>query len=710
MNNTNFSLFKTIFKWGFISFMIFALVENLVCYLSMGLYWEYYVFSLAVWLMVTVTVLFILAVMGFIVKRLFPKIRENHNRNSLFLTIVVLFLPQFFYTVIQSVKRLPGKFYSFENVAVILVLFFLVVLLGYFTYRFLQQIQKSFIVYFILLASFLAISSVFGVLIVGSEIQNQHWLLATGLMVGFNILIPFLLLFLLKRQKKVSMPVSVIIVLLVLALEWGGGVAIAGEGIRPIAFSQESGKRTQIIKQGKKPSPNILLMVMDTARAANMSLYGYTRATTPFLEKFARDGVVFKNAISSSSWTLPSHASLFTGLPPYLHGSTHGNSRYSGPVPLDKQFDTLAEILSAHGYRTGAVVANTAYLAPWSGLNQGFDYYWWGRTRNQCLIPHIFLKFFSGHHDFKKRSNLFGLSEYIPAHVINRMSLGWILDQQASGFPWFCFVNYMEPHGMAFLPSPFNTLFTPPPMTYTEIRDVKSGLPLNLDAKIQNKVRAWYDNGMSCLDYEIGLLLSGLKKNDVYDNTLIIVTSDHGELLGEHNDYGHYSWLFQELIHVPLIIKYPRGVKESDYYEAFMQDIDVFAEILHQVGIELPENIPGQPLDRVGHAIFSEIKKSLFFARHWPSRYGCSIKSIFSRQYSNLKLITYGREKAELYDIFRDPGEMNPLADKTKISLVEKELMTYLAHLEKNRKIRANTPEKLDEETRKRLRTLGYIK
>ena len=124
---------------------------------------------------------------------------------------------------------------------------------------------------------------------------------------------------------------------------------------------------------------------MDTTRAVNMSLYNYHKPTTPNLEEFSSESVVFTNAIATAPWTLPSHASLFTGLPSSMHGATHGNTIERHGLPLQDHFVTLAEILTKNGYTTGAVVSNIV-LAPVSGLNQGFDYYWWGSCRNSSLI------------------------------------------------------------------------------------------------------------------------------------------------------------------------------------------------------------------------------------------------------------------------------------------------------------------------------------
>ncbi|MCP5103208.1 MAG: sulfatase-like hydrolase/transferase, partial [bacterium] len=221
-----------------------------------------------------------------------------------------------------------------------------------------------------------------GTLMVGSELQGEQWLMSLFIIFLFAFILPFLALVCLKGLKKVKVPLRWLLpVGFIIAAVFLGSTVFTPVS-RDSAFTREVPSpleftRGRTKQRGPKNRPNILLIVMDTARTASMSLYGYEKSTTPFLQEFSADAVLFKNAISSSPWTLPSHATLFTGLPASLHFATHGESEANPIVPLAPGYDTLAEMLCLNGYKTGAVIANTGVLSPRFGLSQGFGYYWW---------------------------------------------------------------------------------------------------------------------------------------------------------------------------------------------------------------------------------------------------------------------------------------------------------------------------------------------
>jgi arylsulfatase A-like enzyme len=187
---------------------------------------------------------------------------------------------------------------------------------------------------------------------------------------------------------------------------------------------------------------------------------------------------------------------------------------------------------------------------------------------------------------------------------------------------------------------------------------------------------------MACLDYEIGRLLKELKKRKLYDDTLIVITSDHGELLGEHEDIGHSFWLYQELLHVPLIVKYPQQRMAGQVRKNAVQNSDIFAEILEQAGIEMPPDIVGQPLARVDHMIFSEMKcNDTNWGQKWPNRYKYNLQAIYSKVFNHFKLIHSDAGEDELYDIGTDSKEMLNLLDPIKKIIIQDELNKYLSTL-----------------------------
>jgi len=225
------------------------------------------------------------------------------------------------------------------------------------------------------------------------------------------------------------------------------------------------------------------------------------------------------------------------------------------------------------------------------------------------------------------------------------------------------------------------------------------------------KHRSWYDNEMAYLDNEIGLFFNFLKKNELYDDTLIVITSDHGELLGEHDDFGHEYWLYRELLHVPLIVKYSQSVNRGKVIHKRVQDIDIFAELLEQAGIILPSYIQGQPFNVAEHAIFSEVFTIPSYAHKWPDRYGRDLKAILSKKFPDYKLIRGSDGTKELYNIRCDPEELRNISNPLELKVINEEFNEHIDSMKKFKEItKSMIKKKLDEAEKERLRSLGYIK
>jgi arylsulfatase A-like enzyme len=307
-------------------------------------------------------------------------------------------------------------------------------------------------------------------------------------------------------------------------------------------------------------SPNILVIVVDTLRADHLSSYGYSRATSPNIDLLARNGVLFENAIAPSSWSLPSHASFVTGRAVHEHGMGNvqpmpwlgwGNAGLNG-------LPTLGEALQKQGYRTGAFSANRIYFTSNVGLGRGFIHFedYFDRV-GDCFVRTQFGREFarlylnrSAKSKFTRAFQYFGLSAWLDkdsegsgdyggiygirkrAGEVNRETLRWVArDRQ---HPFFAFLNYLDVHfgygGPARYPKPAWDKGT----TIDE-----------------------YDAGVKYTDDFIGRLIHGLDGLGVLKNTIVIITSDHGESLGDHGLSFHGAALYWELVHVPLIISYP---------------------------------------------------------------------------------------------------------------------------------------------------------
>ena len=298
--------------------------------------------------------------------------------------------------------------------------------------------------------------------------------------------------------------------------------------------------------------PNVLVLCVDTLRADHVGCYGYRRNTTPNLDAFAADGIVFENAISTCSWTLPATASLLTGLHPNTHGVL-GNLRSY----LVDAITTLPEYLSAFGVTTAAFSANNLVCAA-VNYDQGFE-----------LFDEI----------------------QEDAAGIHRDLFDWLDERGPHQF--FGYVHYMEPHSPYDAPGDYRQHFDP---DYVERRDFGGPLPENfrkglIDREFSPEQRQHlvnlYDAEIFYWDLQFQLLLDHLEAKDLLDKTVIIVTSDHGEEFFDHGGLGHGMKLFQELLHVPLIVVDPRA-RKGRRGTPQVSTAGLFESVVRMMGFEPP--------------------------------------------------------------------------------------------------------------------------
>jgi arylsulfatase A-like enzyme len=291
-------------------------------------------------------------------------------------------------------------------------------------------------------------------------------------------------------------------------------------------------------------APNILLIVLDTVRSLNLSLYGYERATTPELDRWAPDAVRFARALSTAPWTLPSHSTMFTGRFP--HELSAG-----WRTPLDSHYPTLAEILEQHGYRTAGFVANAQYCSYETGLARGFSYY-----EDYPVNPGRIL--FSS-----TLGKLVGLSPFFRyravrkrAAEVNREFLSW-LDRDREPRPFFAFLNYYDAHGPYQPPPPFDQKFGDTSRR-KELEQLREDAPARRwSPEVIKAAKDAYDGSIAYMDSELGQLFRELDRRGLTQNTLIVVTSDHGEEFGEHGVFWHGNSLYRPSVEVPLVMRLP---------------------------------------------------------------------------------------------------------------------------------------------------------
>ncbi|MCA9738852.1 MAG: sulfatase [Gemmatimonadota bacterium] len=359
----------------------------------------------------------------------------------------------------------------------------------------------------------------------------------------------------------------------------GVAAALAG-AVGAVRFrTASSGFEGPVAARGGR-APNVLLVVWDTVRSASLSLYGHTRPTTPVLERLAAESTVFDEAYSTSPWTLPGHSSLFTGYFPHEVSS-------SWYERLDARRTTLAEVFRTMGHATGGFVANHHYTAHDSGLGRGFETYRdYVVSWDQVLRSSAFTQTPSGERMIRARSlpelwraaRAFNWwvaqkrdSDRKHSDELNAEFLDWV--DSLEGRPFFGFLNYFDAHAGYWSPPEFRERF-----------------PADWEGE--------YEAAIAYQDDRLGRLLDGLEERGLLENTVVIVTSDHGELFGEHGLHGHASSLYRNVLHVPLLIRYPAGVPAGRRVATPVSLRDVPATVTDVAGLDFEPAFPGRSLAR----------------------------------------------------------------------------------------------------------------
>jgi arylsulfatase A-like enzyme/lipopolysaccharide biosynthesis regulator YciM len=402
---------------------------------------------------------------------------------------------------------------------------------------------------------------------------------------------------------------------------------------------------------GQEQPRNVLLVTIDTLRADRLACYGYPNAITPHLDNLAGRGLRFTQASSVTPLTLPAHSSLMTGTFPAFHGV-----RDNGGFYLGEEHETLAERFKALGFRTGGFVAAFVLDSRW-GIAQGFDHYFDAFDLSK----------------FKDAQGMDAIQR--PAAAVVDQALPWLdLDQDQ---PFFAWIHFYDPHTPYEAPSAWR-------------------------ARFPNGRDGAYDAEIASADEQLGRLLAALERSGRLAETLVVVTSDHGEMLGEHQEQTHGFFIYEAAIRVPLLIAGP-GIPTQAIDDP-VRLVDLLPTILARFGekpaaavqgADLAPLWQGRPLRLVAHA-------ESFFPRF---HYGWSeLQSLRDGQF---KLIQAPRP--ELYDLARDPHELNNLAesDPQRRAAMSQALERLLERIE--RQEGALAPQALDSETEARLRALGYL-
>ena len=412
--------------------------------------------------------------------------------------------------------------------------------------------------------------------------------------------------------------------------------------------------------------PNIVLIVMDATRAKNLSCYGYARPTTPNLDRLAESGVVYEQAISPGGWSLPSHASMFTGLYASRHGADDQH-KY-----LQPEYPTIAELLRARGYHTLAFCDNL-YVGPATGLDRGFQ--WFNRPFNSAPRPLV-----KKAQKFKRKlgngiAKMLGQHDSGAAHINSQVSES-LRRLQGEPDPFFMFIHYEDTHAPYRLPGKY-ARFLPKGVKLETALQVNQDPwkylinPNSMKAEDFEILAGLYDSEINYVDSRIGQIVDWLQTRRMLDRTMFIVTADHGENVGDHGMMAHKYCLYDTLVHVPLIIRYPKGTAVPNRVQHQVQTLDLLPTVLSMLGEA--DSDTGRALQ--GHNLLSSFRRdftiaeqsqpdlSKFYTR-FPgvdvSRFDRALTMIRDDRY---KYIWASDGKHELYERASDPTERHNLIE-----------------------------------------------
>jgi arylsulfatase A-like enzyme/Tfp pilus assembly protein PilF len=404
-----------------------------------------------------------------------------------------------------------------------------------------------------------------------------------------------------------------------------------------------------------KPALNVVLITIDTLRADHVGCYGYKPIKTPNIDGLAADGARFERAFAVVPVTLPSHSSMLTGTYPMLSGMHD----FSGNK-LSSLQPTLASVLKQAGYQTGAVIA-AAVLDSRFGLNQGFDFYY-------------------DHFEFNRldEANLDEMER--PGNVVADVALDWLAKNSQKKF--FLWMHLYDPHFPYHPPEPYSREYAAQP----------------------------YDGEIAFADEQVGRLLRFLKEKGIYKNTVIVLSGDHGESLGEHGEKTHGFFIYNATMHVPLIIRLPQNAAARVVADP-VSLVDLMPTVLGAVGLEVPSQVQGRSLlpelqaERAARDVQANRDLALYGETFLP-RIHFNWSEL--RGSENTKYHFIDAPRPELYDLAKDPGEVHNLIAEKKA--VTEEMRAKLVGMIRDYSAGKEMAEKtgLDPALMERLKSLGY--
>ncbi len=437
---------------------------------------------------------------------------------------------------------------------------------------------------------------------------------------------------------------------------------------------------------------NVLLIITDTLRRDFVGVFNKRMDTTPFLDDFSRECLVFNNAWASSCWTIPTHFSMLTGLSPLVHGVTKRNLRYSGKYP------TLPEILRKNGYTT-IFLAYHPYLNPEYGFEKGFEHFYnlgfmsWHRLKYR-IKRKIYGRLKKM--PFVKRLSFLKPAFKIKAEELNSYLFRILRSQQRNR--WFIMVNYLDTHWIYYY---YKNKFTPSrwisdeKMWEIRNRVLLEGKPLT--AEEEGFFKALYANAVYYLDSQLQRVIEYMQKNKIYEDTMIIIISDHGEMLGEKGLMDHIL-LYNPVIRIPFLVKFPGSERKGGEGRP-VQEKEVFYIVLKKLGVDIPQYEDDQGI--IFSYFFPDEKEVKVYGKRCQGEFVACVEGDWKYIYSS-------RFKDELYNLKEDPWEEHNLIDEKRYEEVAKKMKERIMKKKKYFP-RGTREEEMDEDLKTHLRGLGYI-
>jgi len=417
---------------------------------------------------------------------------------------------------------------------------------------------------------------------------------------------------------------------------------------------------------------NVVLISIDTCRADYLTCYGYPLKTTPNIDALAKKAILFENVYTPVPFTLPAHCSMLTGTVPAYHGVL-GNQGYK----LGKDNITLAEILSDNGFTTAAFISSFI-LDSQFGLGQGFDSY---------------------DDEFENERITMGFAERTGDET-TRHVIRWL--EEKRGQKNFIFLHYYDPHYTYEPPEPFASKF----ISASLLKNLPTNLGRDPGYLDRYAGKMAYAGEIAYTDHCIGRVIDKLKEVGLYDSSLIIITSDHGESLGEHRENTHGYFIYQSTVKVPLVFIFPGGLKAKSI-KATVGLVDILPTVCSLLGMESPNGIQGKDLnpyfkgqnqpypDR--HIFCQSLEPTVYMAN--------SLLGVVNNRYKYIQTT-----RPELYDLTVDPQELDNLIDKqSNRARIMKDKLQQILELTVRSEAPSDAKHELDEQSRKRLESLGYL-